>query len=239
MARTAKSLVDRVYEYLLEQIITGSIRYGDTISIKGVAGRLSVSSMPVREALKRLEFEGVVDIKPRSSCRVRVPSRKTILEVYALREALEVYALFCCGGNIPRASIARMADIVGRMRSLGTEGDTAEKEKKAIALDRDFHSEICALASNDLLNATYRQLTLRVNMTLMHEKTFRTMENDWAEMHADVLACLQSDPPRAVSLLRSHFASATEIWRKNGSISREHLAEQLLDADTARSPTTE
>jgi len=219
MARTApsKSLVDRVYEYLLEQIITGAIRYGHTISIKGMASRLSVSSMPVREALKRLEFEGVVDIKPRSSCMVRVPSRKTILEVYALREALEVYALSCCGGSIPRASLARMGDIVARMRGLTGVKDAAEKEKKAISLDRDFHSEICALAGNDLLNTTYRQLTLRVNMTLMHEKTFRTMENDWAQMHADVLACLQSDPSRAVGLLKSHFASATEIWRKNGA----------------------
>ena len=60
MARTraSKSLVDRVYEYLLDQIITGAIRYGDTISIKGVAGRLSVSSMPVREALEKTGVRG-------------------------------------------------------------------------------------------------------------------------------------------------------------------------------------
>jgi DNA-binding GntR family transcriptional regulator len=215
-AAPAKSLVDRVYEHLLEQIITGAIRYGDTVSIKGVAQQLSVSSMPVREALKRLEFEGVVDIKPRSSCTVRVPSRRTILEVYALREALEVYALSCCGANISRASLSRMESIVARMRRLESEEDPGEKERKAIALDREFHAEICALSGNELLNSLYRQLTLRVNMTLMHERTFRTMERDWAEMHADVLACLQSDPERAVGLLRSHFASAKDIWKKEG-----------------------
>ncbi|MGO9409204.1 MAG: GntR family transcriptional regulator [Spirochaetia bacterium] len=216
MGASAKSLVDHVYEHLLEQIITGAIRYGDTISIKGVASRLSVSSMPVREALKRLEFEGVVDIKPRSSCAVRVPSRRTILEVYALREALEVYALSCCGARVSRESVARMERIVNNMRGLGNETDPGEKEKKAIALDREFHSEICALAGNELLNSFYRQLSLRVNMTLMHEGTFHTMERDWAEMHADVLSCLQKDPSRAVGLLRSHFASAAEIWRKDG-----------------------
>src|SRR5512146_1548998 len=91
--RQAKSRVDRVYEYLLERIISGEIRYGDTISIKRVAAELSVSSMPVREAVKRLEFEGIVTIKPRSACRVRVPSRRMILEVYQLREALEGYAV--------------------------------------------------------------------------------------------------------------------------------------------------
>jgi DNA-binding GntR family transcriptional regulator len=215
-AAAPASLVDRCYEHLLEQIITGNIRYGDTISIKGVARQLSVSSMPVREALKRLEFEGVVDIKPRSSCTVRVPSRRTILEVYALREALEVYALSCCGASVSGASLSRMEDIVTRMRGLANEKDPAEKEKRAISLDREFHQEICALAGNELLDSFYRQLSLRVNMTLMHERTFRTMEQDWAEMHADVLSCLQSDPQRAVGLLRGHFASAKEIWKKEG-----------------------
>ena len=129
MGASAKSLVDHVYEHLLEQIITGAIRYGDTISIKGVASRLSVSSMPVREALKRLEFEGVVDIKPRSSCTVRVPSRRTILEVYALREALEVYALSCCGAGVSRESLARMERIVAGMRGLGNEKDPRKREK--------------------------------------------------------------------------------------------------------------
>jgi DNA-binding GntR family transcriptional regulator len=108
-----------------------------------------------------------------------------------------------------------MEEIVDQMRVLGSERDTAEKKKKAIALDRDFHSEICALAGNELLNSLYRQLSLRVNMTLMHERTFHTMEEDWAEMHADVVSCLQKEPARAIGLLRSHFASATEIWRKD------------------------
>lgn len=217
-ARTAasRSLVDRVYEHLLEQIISGAIRYGDTISIKGVAARLSVSSMPVREALKRLEYEGVVSIKPRSSCRVRVPSRKTILEVYSLREALEAFALSRSEGKIPPAVLSRIQGIVERMRALPGETDPAEREKKAVALDRQFHSEICALAGNDLLNEFYRQLTLRVNMTLMHEKTYHSLERDWAEMHAEVLSSLAGNTPRAIELLRSHFATAREILERNG-----------------------
>ena len=216
MARTSlkRSLVDRVYEHLLEQIITGSIRYGDTISIKGVAASLSVSSMPVREALKRLEFEGVVSIKPRSSCRVIVPSRATIIEVYELREALESYALSKSQGRVPPAALSRMHDIVERMRALSEETDLHDRERKAIALDRQFHSEICALAGNGLLSDFYRQLTLRVNMTLMHEKTYHGLERDWAEMHAEVLRCLTSDTPRAIELLRGQFASARGILSK-------------------------
>ena len=211
------SLVDRVYETLLERIITGAIRYGDTISIKKVAAELSVSSMPVREAMKRLEFEGVVTIKPRSACRVRRPSRQMILEVYELREALEAFAVMRRQGKVDPATLLRMQGIVEKMRRLPSEADADAREKLAIELDRQFHAEVIGLAGNEMLNAFSRQLSLHVNMTLMHEKTYHSLENEWSEMHAEVLDCIQNDPPRAVALLRDHFARATALWKANGS----------------------
>jgi DNA-binding GntR family transcriptional regulator len=211
------SLVDRVYETLLDRIITGAIRYGDTISIKKVAAELSVSSMPVREAMKRLEFEGVVTIKPRSACRVRRPTRRMILEVYELREALEAFAVTRRAGRIDPATLQRIQRIVDAMKRLSSEADADIREKKAIELDRQFHAEIIGLAGNEMLDTFSRQLSLHVNMTLMHEKTYHSLEREWSEMHAEVLACLQSDPPRAVQLLRDHFARATALWKENGS----------------------
>jgi DNA-binding GntR family transcriptional regulator len=212
-----RSLVDRVYENLLERIISGGVKYGDTISIKKVAAELAVSAMPVREAVKRLEFEGVVSIKPRSACKVRVPTRRRILEVYELREALEAYAVMRSQGRIEAEALARMQGIVERMRRLAEEPDADKREKMAIALDRQFHEEIVALAGNELLNDFSRQLSLQVNMTLMHEKTYHALEEQWAEMHAEILAGLQSDPPHAVETLRAHFARATELWKMDRS----------------------
>jgi DNA-binding GntR family transcriptional regulator len=213
----ATSLVDRVYTHLLNRIITGTIRYGDAISIKRVAAELSVSSMPVREAMKRLEFEGVVTIKPRSACRVRRPTRRMILEVYELREAFEVFAVTRRDGKVDPSTLERMRGIVERMRGLSSEANADTREKAAIELDRQFHAEIIGLAGNEMLNAFSRQLSLHVNMTLMHEKTYHSLEKEWSEMHAEVLACLQNDPPRAVQLLRDHFARATALWKENGS----------------------
>ena len=212
-----RSLVERVYENLLDRIITGAIKYGDTISIKKIASELSVSSMPVREAVKRLEFEGVVTIKPRSACRVRVPTRRMILEVYELREAMEAFAVKRSAGKVDPATIQRMQETVDRMRRLSEERDTSAREQKAIELDRQFHEEIVGLAGNEMLSAFSRQLSLHVNMTLMHEKTFHNLEREWPEMHAEVLRCIQSDPPRAVQLLREQFGRAVTLWEANGS----------------------
>ena len=211
------SLVDRVYETLLDRIITGTIRYGDTISIKKVAAELSVSSMPVREAMKRLEFEGVVTIKPRSACRVRRPTRRMILEVYELREALEAFAVTRRAGRIDTATLQRIQGIVDGMKRLSSETNADVREKMAIELDRRFHAEIIGLAGNEMLNTFSRQLSLHVNMTIMHEKTYHSLEKEWSEMHAEVLACLQADPLRAVQLLHEHFARAMLLWKENGS----------------------
>ncbi|MGA2641280.1 MAG: GntR family transcriptional regulator [Spirochaetia bacterium] len=214
------SLVERVYNHLLEKIISGSIRYGEAISIKKVAGELSVSSMPVREAVKRLEFEGVVTIKPRSACRVRIPSRRMILEVYEVREALEGYAVMHGRGRLDPAAVGRLRVIVEKMRLLSSETSVDAREHRAIELDRQFHSEIIALAGNELLDSFSRQLSLHVNMTLMHEKTYHALEAEWAAMHAEIVDCLESDPARAVDLLRQQFARATELWKANGKSSQ-------------------
>ena len=209
------SLVDRVYSHLLEKIVNGAIRYGDTISIKKVASELSVSSMPVREAVKRLEFEGVVTIKPRSACRVRVPSRQMILEVYQLREALEGYAVLHQSHADPGA-IPRLRGIVDRMRRLSDEPSVDVREQRAIELDRLFHAEIVGLAGNELLSSFSRQLSLHVNMTLMHEKTYHALEDQWPEMHARIVDNLEKDPSAAVALLKEQFGRATELWKANG-----------------------
>jgi DNA-binding GntR family transcriptional regulator len=205
--RDTRNLVDHVYEHILEQIITGAVRYGDTISIKKVAGELGVSTMPVREALKRLELEQVVSIKPRSFCRVRHPSRKMIMEVYELREVLEEYAVTRTLGKVDARAIGKLRGIVERMHALHDAADAAAREKQAIELDREFHTEIGALAGSDVLNSYYRQLSLHANMTFIHEKTYHTLERGWAEAHADILRCIESDPARAVQALQRHFAS--------------------------------
>ncbi|MGA2478584.1 MAG: GntR family transcriptional regulator [Spirochaetia bacterium] len=209
--RETRNLVDRVYEHILDQIITGMVRYGDTISIKKVAGELGVSTMPVREAVKRLELEQVVSIKPRSFCRVRRPSHKMIMEVYELREALEEFAVTKTLGKVDAEAIGRLRGIVERMRSLHAEADAAVQEKKAIELDREFHSQIGALEGSEMLNTYYRQLSLHVNMTFIHEKTYHTLEQGWSEVHAEILRCIESEPARAMEALQRHFGSVRNL----------------------------
>jgi len=215
-AINTRSLVDQVYEYLLKQIITGTIKYGDTLSIKRIASELEVSTMPVREAVKRLEFEQVVSVKPRSCCQVRKPSPRMIWEIYELRMFLERFAITKALGYLPAASRKRLHAIVKRMRILQGEEDTPARAQRAIALDREFHAEICGLAQNDCVNAFFRQLSLHVNMTLIHEKTYEKLKRGWAGVHAEILRCIEAHSPRALQALQRHFDNVTTLLRENG-----------------------
>lgn len=212
-----RSLVDQVYEYLLTQIITGAVKYGDILSIKKIASELTISTMPVREAVKRLEFEHVISVKPRSFCRVRKPSRKMVWEVYELRMLLERYAVTKSLGSVRPESLDRLHAIVKRMRTVQGEAETAARERQAVALDREFHAEICGLAQNDFLNAFYRQLSLHVNMTLIHEKTYQHLKRGWAGVHAEILRCIEHAPARALEALQRHFDNVTNLLRPNGA----------------------
>lgn len=206
-----RSLVDRVYEYLLTQIVTGEFKYGDIVNIKKVAEQLKISTMPVREALKRLEFERIVEIRPRSSCRILKPSRKLIREVYELREVIELYAATSHKRRGDPARYERLHAIVEEMRRLDGEPDIAVREKQAIALDRAFHSEICALADNGFMNDINRQINLHVNMTLIHERTYHKLEKRWADSHAEIVRALEHEPSSVSEVLQRHFTNVLEI----------------------------
>ena len=88
-----RSLAEQVYLYLSDSIIRGRYNYGETINTKQLTSELKVSMMPIREALKRLELEGIIEVRPRSMCVITTPTRETINSAIAVRELLETYCV--------------------------------------------------------------------------------------------------------------------------------------------------
>jgi DNA-binding GntR family transcriptional regulator len=209
------SLVDRVYEHLLTRIIAGDIRYGAVLNIRQVAAELGTSPMPVREALKRLEFERVVSIKPRSFCSVRRPSRRMIREVYELRELFELHALACYARQPEPARLRPLRAIVKDMRTVSRMAHGASRERRTNELDRAFHTELCGLAGNEYLDTLHRQLSVHVNMTLIHEKTFSDMADRYVDSHEVIVRSLETEPRRTAAVLKKHFADVRRRLLRN------------------------
>jgi len=86
------SLAAEAYEVVKHRILRGQLPMGQVISRRKIAAELGMSFLPVSEALLRLEFEGLLESRPRAGTRVRIPSREDVRGHYVVREALEVQA---------------------------------------------------------------------------------------------------------------------------------------------------
>ena len=201
-------LSDQVYEILSDRIISGEIQYGDRLSMKELAAALNVSIMPVRDALKRLEMENVVVIKSRSTCHVRIPTKRMTLDAVAARRMLEVFALREALPRIADDDLADVRSILGEMNSLirpYTDGRPWAVIEQYISLDHRFHTALCALPRNEYISSFYREISIHLNMSFRYgigvchglEATFHD--------HCEIVDALSRRSARAVDLLDKHL----------------------------------
>jgi GntR family transcriptional regulator, rspAB operon transcriptional repressor len=97
------SLSNRAYQQIRNEILSGQLSIGDILSRRRLAERLNMSFLPITEALKILETEGLVESRPRIGTRVRIPSEEDIRDKNVIREALESQAARLCAQNITAA----------------------------------------------------------------------------------------------------------------------------------------
>jgi DNA-binding GntR family transcriptional regulator len=119
------SLAVEAYVILRERILRGELAIGKVISRRKVAGELGMSMLPVSEALQRLEFEGLLESRPRAGTRVKIPTEEDVKGHYIVREALEVQAarLFATlAAPSERIELQRLAARVDALSSQ-SEGD--------------------------------------------------------------------------------------------------------------------
>src|SRR5829696_8796979 len=88
----APSLADRAYLAIRDEILRGQLPPGTPVSRRRVARELGMSVLPVTEALRRLQEDGLLETRARAGTRVRVPTDADVRQLYEIREALETQA---------------------------------------------------------------------------------------------------------------------------------------------------
>lgn len=97
---TEDSLSKRAYQWIRDQILSGEFAVGDVLSRRKLAKKLNMSFLPITEALRSLETEGLVESRPRTGTRVRIPTEQDIRDSNVIREALESQAARLCAQRI-------------------------------------------------------------------------------------------------------------------------------------------
>jgi DNA-binding GntR family transcriptional regulator len=116
-----QSLSDKVFAWLTDQIVAGALRPGQWVSENELAARLGVSRSPVREALRGLAREGIVEVRPRRGTVIAELSAEDADGLYRARELVESELARLAIENATDADVEKMADIVAKLR--GAHGD--------------------------------------------------------------------------------------------------------------------
>ncbi|WP_299483376.1 GntR family transcriptional regulator [uncultured Roseibium sp.] len=150
LAKIKFTQVDSAYGRLKNEILQGVLPPGYQAPEPDIANRLGMSRTPVREALIRLEAEGLVDLVPRRGARVVAISRKDICEIFEILAALEALAAGAAAGveaeQLPLDDIGRVLSESGSALASSDIGAWAN-------LDDAFHRLIAGLCGNDRLEA--------------------------------------------------------------------------------------
>lgn len=212
MARTAieKNGVSRsehAYSSLRAAIHGGRFKPGDRMAEVELATMLGISRTPIRDALKRLESDGLLVAAPRRGLIVAELDQQQVSELYAVRDVLEGLAARLAAQHASPAEIAAMRDLLRRQERTRS-GDTATLAR----LNRQFHDVIYRAARNrylaDLLNAFESSLTLLPGTTYSAAGRAVSALTEHTDM---VRAIERHDAARAERLAREHIRAAEKI----------------------------
>jgi DNA-binding GntR family transcriptional regulator len=199
-------LADQVKERILEGILNGDHPPDSRIVETQIARELGTSQAPVREALRGLEALGVVEITPFRGARVRRPSRREIIEAYAVRSALESLGSRLAVSRMTGADLAELAAFLEAMRAAARKDDGHGVAEAAA----QFHGRIVELADNGTLEKVWRSLEpfSRTYLTLV----LPGADPQWsADLHAPILAAIERrDTEGTVRAIQRHFDEVSE-----------------------------
>jgi DNA-binding GntR family transcriptional regulator len=144
---TTDTKSDQVYRRIRQSIFSGKLAPGEKLVASRVARELVVSNIPVREALKRLEAEGLVTVVPHAGARVAPLDASLLRELYPVRALLEGYAARLAAKNRKQEDILRLNGQIDSMTACINDGDFFRMGR----LNYTFHMDIYALSGNHSL----------------------------------------------------------------------------------------
>jgi DNA-binding GntR family transcriptional regulator len=204
-----QSMADAVADRLRQAIHRGEYSPGDRLVERTLSAQLGVSHIPVREALTKLEDEGLVVRRPRRGARVAELSAVTITEISSMRVLLEGFVVRRVTERwTPRVErdLLRVSD---RMVAAARRGDVAA----VLELDHRFHERLWQQADHSILIDVATTMRGRINSFL--RATIQTLSPDELVAHAvnhriltEVIAA--GDPAAAAEAMRAHIQAAAD-----------------------------
>lgn len=199
------ALGEQVRRALQSRIAEGRLQPEDRIYEQEIAAEFGVSRVPVREAIRRLQGDGLVEIRDRRrGVFVRSLGRRQAEELFDVREALEGLAAGLAAERGSPEAIARAGALVADARRSLRAGDLDAMAEANSA----FHDELVALADHELLASMLEPLHGRLAYLFRLNREPERVCTEHEQLHAAIAA---GDAARASELARQHVMSSRRM----------------------------
>jgi DNA-binding GntR family transcriptional regulator len=208
-----KPLAKQAYTKIIEMILAGTLTPGDLLQEGKLGEELAMSRTPVREAIKRIEAEGLA-IQEGRFLKVRTLTIAEVEEIFYLRRVLE--------RQCARNSVTISPDILGvleqRVLTLQREGPGEEDEQRQV--DDDFHYALARAAGSQMMVRTIADLRRRTCMFDHSQVPERFLKS--CQEHLEIIESLRAkDGERAAMLMDAHIGHARDAILGRLSLSNQ------------------
>ena len=201
--RTA-SLADQVFEKLEDDIVYGVYKRGEILTELKLAETLGVSRTPIREALRRLAQERMIEDSGKGSVVLGI-TKEDLLDIMDIRIRIEGLATLHAANNITQEGIEELTHLMDLQEFYHSKGDIARLQ----TVDDEFHTAICRLSCRNVLYDTlmplYRKTRLYRKLAMEdQERSPKTLQE-----HREIYeAIISGNGPQAEILMKKHIENA-------------------------------
>ena len=183
---TPRSSGESAYAALLDALRNGIYAPGDRLREEKVATRLGLSRTPVREALRRLESDGIIDHRPRVGAVIRTLSHAELVELYEMRVVLERTAAQMAAQHAAWAEIDALEELNRRIAESG------EEPARGAAINQSFHKSLYLAGRNRFLMEAAR--ALNNSLMLLGPTTYTDLGRieEVAAQHSRIIEALRA-----------------------------------------------
>ncbi|MBW4612712.1 MAG: GntR family transcriptional regulator [Desmonostoc vinosum HA7617-LM4] len=199
-----RSTPDLIADALREAILRGIFQEGQSLRQDEIATQFGVSRIPVREALKQLEAEGLVTLHLNRGAMVSVLTAKEAQEICEIRSALEVKAMELAILNFSQSNLEKAAVILEATDQATDAGQLAN-------LNWEFHATLYTSADRPRLLTMIKNLHVNIDRYVRVQMTQMDYQERSQKEHYQILdACQKRDTKTAIRLLKRHIDTAGE-----------------------------
>lgn len=208
----ARSLADQVYEHLRTEIVSGHLAPGTRVVELDVASTMDTSQGPVREALQRLEREGLVEKRSHSATFVTNVSIDEMYELFSIRSVIEGFAIRRTVERITPEQCDQLEQLIEAMRTAGQNDDMLT----LTGHDLQFHRLLCQWSGSGTLQRSWNPLYSQTQRFVVstHKDYFASLI-DIADTHRPIVAALRGhDAANVTRLIQEHVMLIWDLFGK-------------------------